>query len=166
MDRFLTIATAFLLLSCSDAGLAPQDRDFNILFKYGVGARNELNTFENTYTKDLISDGTITVSLVLSANELHAIKTKLGESDFFSYPDTFRVDVRDTLSRAIEPHSTFCFRVKSGSAVKTLYWEDSVIPFYVDPRRKKLQEIVTFILDIISQKPEILQLPPVRGGYL
>jgi len=165
MNRFLIITIAILLLSCTETGISPEDRDFNILFRYGVGARNELDTFQNTFTKDLISDGTVTVSLVLSEAELHAIQSKLQQSDFFSYPDTFRVDVKDTV-RYIEPHSTFYFRVKTGSNIKTLYWDDWIIPSRADTLRENLRVIVSFILDLISRKPEILNLPPARGGYL
>ena len=91
MRKCVIAAIAIVLLSCSDVGLSPEERDFNILFKFGVTAHNELNTFENSYTKDLILDGTITVTLVLSQYELRAIEAKLLEIDFFSYPADFKV---------------------------------------------------------------------------
>ena len=34
---------------------------FNLISKYGVRAKNELNTFEGTYTKDMVMDPSITV---------------------------------------------------------------------------------------------------------
>jgi hypothetical protein len=40
-------------------------RDFNILLKYGVGAKNELNTFDSTYTKDLVAWAPITITVPL-----------------------------------------------------------------------------------------------------
>jgi len=49
VHKFVIPVIAFVLLSCSDQGLSPQDRDFNIMLKYGVGGRNELDTFQNTY---------------------------------------------------------------------------------------------------------------------
>ena len=48
----------------------PGDSSFNLIFRYGVGARNELNTFEGMYTKDMIMDPSITVNLTLSEEEL------------------------------------------------------------------------------------------------
>ena len=33
---------------------------FNLDFKYGVGSRNELNTFTGKYTKDMVADPSIT----------------------------------------------------------------------------------------------------------
>ena len=166
MAKFVIPFIAFVLLSCSDQGLLPQDRDFNLLLRAGVGGRNQLNTFDNTYTKDLILDGTITVSIVLSDSELHSIESKLVESGFFAYPDTFRVTPTDSLYLSIEPYQMYYFSVKRQSRIKTLYWDDSIVPFYTDPRRKNLQDIMVFISNIISRKPEFLRLPPARGGYL
>lgn len=166
MHKFLIPAIVLLLLSCSDQGLSPQDRDFNLLLRFGVGGRNELNTFQNTYTKDLVLDGSITVSLAFSQDELQAIEAKLVQADFFSYPDTFAVDTKDSLYVVIEPHSSYYFRVEYRSMVKTLYWDDSLVPIYTNARREKLYEIIAFISDILDRRPEIRNLPPARGGYL
>ena len=166
MRKCVVSLIAFVLLSCSDQGLSPQDRDFNILLRFGVGGRNELNTFQNTYTKDLMLDGTVTVSLVLSESELHAIEAKLVQADFFRYPESLPVNPEDSLLVSIEPHSTNQIRVKDNSTVKTVNWDETIVPSCTDIRRKHLQEIIVFISNIISRRPEILNLPPARGGYL
>jgi hypothetical protein len=54
----------------------------NIVFKYGYDYRNELNTFNGTYTKDLIIDGTATTRLILSQEELSYVQSKLSDIDF------------------------------------------------------------------------------------
>ena len=69
----------------------PSQSNFNLIFQYGVGARNELNTFEGTYTKDMIMDPPITVNLTLSKEELDIIYQKMIEINFFGYPDEFSV---------------------------------------------------------------------------
>ncbi|WP_078544863.1 hypothetical protein [Litchfieldia alkalitelluris] len=51
--------------------------DFNFSLKYGVGALNEINTFKNSYTKDLVEDGTITTDLTFSKNELRNIYSEM-----------------------------------------------------------------------------------------
>ena len=64
-EKMKTILLVSLLasssLSCSDVGVSSRERDFNVRLRYGILARNEINTFQNTYTKDLILDGTVTV---------------------------------------------------------------------------------------------------------
>ncbi len=88
MRTSLLFIIALALMSCSDKGVSPLEIDFNILMKYGVGRRNELNTFQNTYTKDLVLDGTLTVPLVLSESDLNAIEAKLEQIDFSAIQKT------------------------------------------------------------------------------
>jgi hypothetical protein len=85
-----------------------------------------LNTFDNTYTKDLIIDGTITVSFSLSESDFQQIITKMLQIDFFSYPDTFLISTGDTVCY-ITPHSTYNFEVNYKSNIKYLYWSDSIV---------------------------------------
>ena len=162
MKRILLLL-ALLSLSCSDSGLSPESRDFNLKLRYGIAARNELNTFQNTYKKDLILDGTVTAPFVLSDAELEQIKHEMIEIDFFSYPETFTVVRTDTIVVFIEPHSTYDFEVKYNSSLKRLHWDDGIITN--DQRAARLRELIRFIQSIIEAKPEYRQLPPARGGY-
>jgi hypothetical protein len=155
---------ALLSLSCTDSGLPPESRDFNLTLRYGIGAKNELNTFQNTYTKDLILDGTVTTPFVLSDAELEQIKGEMIEIEFFSYPDTFVAASNDTVVGFVTPHSTYDFEVKYNSSIKRLHWDDGIIKN--DQRATRLRELIRLIQSIIEAKPEYRQLPPVRGGYL
>lgn len=163
MKRILLLL-ALLLLSCADSGLSPESRDFNLKLRYGIAARNELNTFQNTYTKDLILDGTITARFVLSDAELQEIKRKMIEIDFFSYPETFSVLRTDTIVVSIEPHATYDFELKYNASIKRLHWDDGIITN--DQRATRLRDLIRLIQNIIEAKPEYRQLPPARGGYL
>jgi hypothetical protein len=160
----LIIALAFIFLSCTDSGTSPENRDFNVKLRYGIGARNELNTFQNTYTKDLILDGTITVSFVVSDEELHQIRNKMYEIGFISYPDTFVAVTADTIIQMVQPHPTYDLEVKLKSSIKHLYWDDAIINQNV--QAIKLRELISLIRIIIESKPEYVKLPPARGGYL
>jgi hypothetical protein len=155
---------ALFSLSCSDSGLSPESRGFNLRLRYGIDARNELNTFQNTYTKDLILDGTVTAPFVLSDAESEQIKDKMFEIEFFSYPDTFVAVRTDTIVGYVTPHLTYDFEVRHNSSVKRLYWDDGFITN--DQRATRLRELIRLIQNIIEAKPEYQQLPPARGGYL
>ena len=52
------------------------------------GFATELNTFTQTYQKDLVADGTITVPFCLTSGEQELILRKAQEVGFFSFPDT------------------------------------------------------------------------------
>jgi hypothetical protein len=155
---------AVVLVSCSDMN-APEERgDFSMSFRYGILARNELNTFENTFTKDLILDGTVTVPFHLEAADLDTIEAKMDQIGFFSYPDTFTVGPRDSVRVFITPNSTYVFKVASHATLKALFWDDAIVAN--DPRAAKLRELIRLIRMIVESKPEYVQLPPARGGYL
>jgi hypothetical protein len=160
----LIITLAFIVLSCTDSGTAPENRDFNLKLRYGILSRNELNTYRNTYTKDLILDGTITIHFVLSAKEFQQIRNKMDEIDFVSYPDTFVAVTNDTLLGMVTPNPTYEFEVKESSSIKRLYWNDAIIS--QNPKATKLRELITLIQTIIESNPMYLKLPPARGGYM
>ncbi len=64
---FLGFFISFLLYSCTDSPVEPDPQFVQIYFKYRFN--NELNTFESTYQKDLILDGTIKVNFWLTTEE-------------------------------------------------------------------------------------------------
>lgn len=144
---------------------APGESDFGLIFRYGVMARNELNTFRGTYTKDMVSDPSITVDLSLSEGELDSIYQKMVEIDFFDYPDEFSVSVLPGESVGmVTPHSSYYFKVEYGSRVKELRWEDRIIN--KDEKADKLRELIKLIRDVIESKEEYQRLPEPTSGYL
>jgi hypothetical protein len=128
----------------------------NVVFKFGVGARNELNTFNGTFTKDLIIDGTITTRLILSQDELSQIQKRLSDIGFFDYPETF------PSQGAVTPRSDYYIKVQNGSTVKEVTWySDSML----DTRTEDLQQLSSFLTKMIMEKLEYKLLPPANGAY-
>lgn len=165
------IALALLLLSCLEWAVAPERGDFNFKLSYGVGSKNVLNTYENTYTKDLIADSTVTVPFALSDSELQCIRTKMWEIGFFSYPDHFTTEAlvkflpngTSIIQGSVTPHMTYIFEVTDNFIVKHLYWSDSLES--QDSSAVKLRKLISMIVGIIESNPKYSQLPPVRGMY-
>jgi predicted PurR-regulated permease PerM len=87
-----TLVLAYVLLTNNVPEYDSSQNVINIIFKYGTGARNELNTFEGTYTKDLVLDNTITTRMILSQEELRQIQQRITEMDLFSFPDNFSIN--------------------------------------------------------------------------
>ncbi len=139
--------------------------NFNLVFKYGVGAMNELNTFKGAYTKDMVVDPSITVNLPLSKEELHRIYQKMIEIDFFNYPDKFSISVPpEELVGMVTPYQSYYFWVEYDSKIKELSWGDNITN--EDEKAEKLRELIKLIIDIIESKEEYKKLPEPRGGYL
>jgi len=160
--KMLIILIPFLI-SCSQSTTPPETRNLNLKFSYGINARNILNTFQNTFTKDLISAGDTSVPFTLSANDFNQILSKMNEINFFAYPDTFIVPTGDTVT-IVTPSSTYIFDVSYKLSNKHLYWSDHIMN--ANAQATNLRELIFLIIGIIQSKPEYLQLPPASGGYL
>lgn len=167
---FYRVLMIFVLVVIGCGVFKPQqttettDADFNLVFKYGVGSRNELNTFEQTFTKDMIIDPPITIALSLTKNELDKIYQKMTEINFFDYPDTFSVFLDSEEGGFFIPYPTYYFRVEYNSNIKELLWHDNILT--EDEKATKLRELFKFIRNIIESKEEYKELPPAQGGYL
>ena len=140
--------------------------DFNLIFKYGYGFpnKNVLNTFEGTYTKDMIVDPSITVNMSLSEEEMDRIYQKMLEIDFFDYPDEFSVSVpAGELVTMEDPYMGYYFKVEYNTKIKELWWEDNITN--KDEKADKLRALIQRIRNIIEAKEEYYKLPAPRGAY-
>ena len=157
-----TISLILLMLfnSCEETTIEPEPQFVQVFFKYGFF--NELNTFNNTYKKDLVLDGSVTVTFWLTADEQNRIISKANEIDFFTLPDTLE---GDTTLMVIDPNPGYqTIRIKNENNDKTVNW---IYPLnYSDSSVVKALELYDFMISIIEAKPEYKKLPPSRGSYL
>jgi hypothetical protein len=169
MDKKLLLVAGLVLIVAvivlAGCTAPPADvSSFNLIFKYGVTAKNELNTFERTYTKDMVMDPSITVELSLTEAELDRIYQKMVEIDFFDYPDEFSVPVEEgELVTIRTPYSSYYFKVEYDSTVKELWWEDEIMN--PNDEANKLRELIQLIRDIVESKEEYKELPKPTSGY-
>lgn len=164
MKRSIIFVTAICLLFTSIGCNPPAHDNFGLIFKYGVTAGNVLNTFEGTYTKDMVIDPPIRVSLSLTEEELDTIYQKMLEIDFFNYPDEFSVTPTEGLVGIVTPHTSYYFKVIYDSKVKELWWDDEITN--PDTKADKLRELIELIKGIIHSKEEYKKLPEPKGGYV
>jgi len=160
----LTLAAVLLGMTGCDKQTSEKP-GFNLIFKYGVTAKNELDTFKGTYTKDMVTDPSITIGLRLSEEEMNSIYQKMLEIDFFSYPEAFKATVPSgELTGMVTPFSSYYFTVEYDSQVKKLQWEDNVTN--PDEKASKLRELIKLIKSIIESREEYKKLPEPKSGYL
>jgi hypothetical protein len=154
-----------VIMGCSVAIAHEADSGFNFIFKYGVSGGNTLDTFQGTYTRDMILDPAIIIDLVLTAAEMDSIYQKIVEIDFFNYPDKFNVHVADNETKTeVAPYSSYFFKVEYNGKTKELLWHDKYLNS--DIQGDKLKELINLIKSIIESKPEYQALPKPSGGYL
>ncbi len=163
--RILKIMCWILFVgNCSKTITEPDHQLLKIHLYYGFG--NELNTFEQTYTKDLVQDGYITVKFWLTEAEQESIRNKLDVVDFFNFPDTLIYQIgSDSIMVRIEPDPGWQFlHVADANRDKIVNWR---YPFSVENEFvPRLVEFKNLIIRIIEAKPEYLALPPPRGGRI
>jgi len=153
--KALIIATTLLLLqSCSP----PNKGQFDFVFKFGVGGKNELNTFDNTFTKDLVMDPPQKLALKLTAEEKQTIYNKLQEIDFSQMAE------EELPCSGAQPHSTCKLVVNMNGHQKTVAWSGSDNP--ADSTCVKLAGLQQLIISIIFNRDEYKHAKPIRGGYL
>lgn len=133
---------------------------FNLIFKYGVGARNVLNTFDGTFTKDMIVDDPITIPLELTSAELEGIHQKIDELDLFREQEKYQGDIF-TLST---PCSSYDLYVESGGVQKRLTW-DCENPVSNSSENPELDIFTEYIRSIVESKEAYKKLPEPQGGY-
>jgi len=161
ISLLIAICVLFALTGCNP----PESDDFGLIFAYGVTAGNVLNTFEGTYTKDMVLDPPITVSLPLTEEELDAIYQKMIEIDFFNYPDEFSITVPpDEGVGIVTPSSCYYFKVIYDSKIKELRWEDKITN--PDTKAEQLRELIELIISIVQSKKEYQRLPTPKSGYM
>jgi len=144
------------------------DSDFNLVFRYGhyhVEAKNELNTFRGSYTRDMVTRSPITVKLCLTKEDLDRIYLKMMEIDFFSYPDVFHVKHMGDIIGEASHWNTYFIMVQNGTKVKTVRW-DSRYLISGNEEYDSLMELVRLIWKIIEAKPEYQRIPEPRAGYV
>jgi hypothetical protein len=153
-----TIAAASALVHSS----AKANANIQLLFRYGVGAKNVLDTFAGSFTKDLIGDSPVTTKMTLTEDELHRIEVKLDEVGFFNKSD-WDLLPHGKVAGSMTPYSTFYLRVSLNGVVRELRWNNQVV--FSGEVSGPIDEVIDLVLTIIEAKPEYRSLPDARGGY-
>jgi len=139
--------------------------DFNFIFRYGVGAKNELNTATEIYTKDMVIGSPVRIKMRFSQGELDSIRQKMQEIGFLNYPNVFKVSTPfGVIMGAHTPYDSYYFKVVYDGKTKELFWDDEIDN--TNMQADKLRELIQYIRKVIESKEEYRKLPESRGGYM
>lgn len=163
------IILAFVLILLTSSSLLQNDSDdFNFILKYGIGAKNVVNTFDNEYTKDLILDGTVITKLTLTKEEKEQILNDMIKINIFDYPDKYTPPYKDNpdpdIDYRVSPHGTYYFKIYYKGKTKEINWDNTNNS--KAEKAIKLLELIWKIDDIIRTKDEYKKLPEPNGEYL
>ena len=113
-------ATGYFIIS-QPRSLPPlaSPSDFDLTFRYGVGAKNELDTFSQTYTKDMIIDPPVTTEFKLADSEKAGIYRKINDLRLFEKDGEFMKG-----GAFVSPCSSYYLKIKTDSVERESFWDD------------------------------------------
>ncbi len=133
--------------------------NFDFKIGFDVDAKNVIDTFNDTFTKDLVPGSAIT-NLVFTEEEMKSIYEEMKKIDILTYSDTF--DPEGNIR--ITPYCTYNIKVQIDGRIKEIYWKDENISEV--PEAIALRNLIVHIRDIIYSKDEYKKMPEVNGGYI
>lgn len=164
-NSFLILIFLLIMTGCEKAleNKMPEEMpsvfSFSVRFGYGEVNKNEINTFQNTFTKDLIMNGTATTEIIFTKDEMRSIYEEMREVNIMGAKDL--VPSNNNCSR--KPFSEDSWELLINGQTKTFSWSDK----YCEPTSdaKQLLELRKYIQKIVESKEAYLLMPKAKGGY-
>lgn len=155
---------AILLVGCNTTSTKNQlslakPKDFNFVFNYGVGAKNQLDTIKGQYTKDMVIEPSVSTNLKLTDEEMNTIYSEMMRINILDYPENFKPKNNGFQT----PFSTYHIKIIIDGKEKNISWEDENIS--QSKEAVQLRELFKKIQEIIVNKEEFKKLPEAKGGY-
>jgi hypothetical protein len=158
----LLIAT--LLAGCNSTSTknklpSTKPKDFNFVFSYGVGSKNQLDTLKGQYTKDMVTEPSVSTNLKLSDEDMDTIYSEIRKINILGYSDSFnpKSNVMQT------PYYTYNFKIIADGIEKNISWADKNVS--QSKEAVQLRELFKKIQEIIECKEQYKKLPEAKGGY-
>ncbi|WP_052415723.1 hypothetical protein [Paenibacillus graminis] len=133
--------------------------DFAFSVRYGITAKNEINTFKGRVTKDLISKGSAAAKLRLTDAEISGIYQQMREMNVLG---DMELEIADKSCRQA-PYEEEHWIIRVNGEQKELAWSEEYCQ--IPPDAKKLKELRTRIVKLVQSKSEYQALPEAVGGY-
>lgn len=154
----------FSLVGCNTTSIknqfpASKSKDFKFVFNYGVNAKNQLDTIKGQYTKDMVTEPSITTDLKLSDEEMNTIYSEMKKINILNYPENFKPK-SNTLQT---PFDTYCIKIIVDGREKNISWKDENASD--DKDAIQLRELFKKIQVILINKEEFKKLPEPKSYY-
>ena len=136
-------------------------KDFNFIFNFGVGSKNQLDTFKGQFAKDMVEPGEppATADLRLTEDEMNIIYSEMKKINILSYPNNFTPKGTEECT----PVFTFAIKIVVNGVEKTIHWEN--IRGSDTKTAIQLKAFFNKIFEMIINKEEFKKLPPAKGTY-
>lgn len=128
---------------------------FNIDFHYGILAKTGLNTFNGTYTKDMVMNPSVTIPIVLTSEEISGIRKQ------FDSLNLFEEKARAENHTFVTPCESYDLIVDEDGTSRHLDWDCDQYGSNPD-----LETLADYVRSIVESKDAYKALPIPQGGYM
>lgn len=87
------------------------------IFNFGINAKNQINSIEGTYTKDMVIEASITTDLKLYDEEMDIIYLAMKYINILNYPEIFTPKSNTMCT----PFETFSIKINYNGKGKSIY---------------------------------------------
>lgn len=133
--------------------------DFAFSVRFGITGKNEINTFDGTVTKDLVTKGTAQAELVLTESEMADIYARLRTINIYRELN-LEPDSRNCVQTPFDEEH---WRIRLDGEERSFYWDEENCEITADA--EQLKELRSYIFELVKSKPAYLELPEAVGGY-
>ena len=168
---WLTLQLLLAMLSGGGnaASAAQMPDDFNFTIHFGIDGKNCIDTYNHTFTKDLIAKGTATIDFVIPADEMREIYRAFVEYQIAGLPYNMNIKpVIGGLYSSYEPAPTYAITCTCDQVTKTVICDDGGPWDAVSgppDTRDRLVSFIKIVEDYIYSTPDYQNMPPSEGGY-
>lgn len=137
--------------------------DFNFRLNYNIYGKYQIDTYEGTFTKDLIEDGIKTIDFAIPYSTKKDIYKIMMDINIMSFPENLKIDGID-----ITPPCDYNLTVTINGKTKNIIWEKGFHEQMTDNLPEdnvKFLRLVKYISDYIYNTDEYREMPKANGGY-
>ncbi len=164
----LVLLIVILILEVNDRNPAyDAGTEFEFELSFGCYGKNNINTFNDTITKDLVSAGVITTDYIMPDHAKKRVFKMLRDMDILSYPASLNFSTSDEhvdhlyLKAVIgEEEQIVRWTVPWGFG----FWDGEGAKMSV--RHYQFKILVEYISKHVYESDEWKALPKIEGGYL
>ncbi len=182
MKKVLLTVIALLIFISAAVGCTPEavresvapppdemPSDFDFSLNFGIDGKNVIDTYEDTFTKDLIIAGTETIPFEIPADKMREIYAEFLIYEIYALPDNIN-DATPIYGSygTLTPAAVYTLRYTCDGETRTIVSDDGG-PWDSDDgypiTHERLVTFVTFVKDYIYSTEEYQSMPEEEGGY-
>ena len=129
--------------------------DFGFSIQYGVGKKNEIDTFKGIVIKDLIENGTAEANITFSDEEMSDIYEKMKDINVLEKKNF-------TSKCQSEPRMEAKWEITLNGETVIHSIEEFCDK---DSDTEQFLQLQNYVVDIVKVKEEYMKLPEAEGGY-